>query len=146
MTDSPQPPEGTPTGQVLVTLRGLVDDMTRRLGRYKVWLWLTVSGLVLQMVMSGILWSFQREQARQAAELRQVVEANKRTTDEGVCPLYALLLRLVNPARLATLPPGERQKALDTYAELHDQAVAVRCADVPRAPSPSDIPTPTPTR
>lgn len=119
-----------------------VDQLDNRTGRTeRVTMWV-VFGLLLDLLLSVAVAFVVGNQFAAAADIREAVNRESVTRQQGLCPLYALLIGTYNPNSRAEGP--DRQAYVSTFQTLNEAYQALECkiAPVPPRSDQSAIPVP----
>lgn len=113
-----------------------LDRRTNRTERVQMWV---VFGLLLDLVLSVAVALVVTNQFSQAADLRHAVERERVTREQGLCPLYALLVGSYNPS--SRTPGPDRDNYTKAFQTMRDAYEALECKQAPvppRADQPSN--------
>lgn len=112
-----------------------VDQLDSRTGRTeRVTQWV-VFGLLLDLLLSVAVAFVVGNQIAAAADVREAVARESVTREQGVCPIYALLIGTYNPNTRAAGP--DREKYIDTFQTLNEAYHKLECK-LPPVPPRSD--------
>lgn len=109
-----------------------LDNRTGRTERVTMWV---VFGLLLDLVLSVAVALVVGNQFAAAADIREAVSRESITRQQGVCPIYALLIGTYNPT---TRTEGQDRDAyIATFQTLNEAYHALECK-LPPVPPRSD--------
>lgn len=116
-----------------------LDNRTGRTERATMWV---VFGLLLDLVLSIAVALVVGNQIAASADVRQAVEREAVTRQQGLCPLYALIVGNFNPNTRTEGP--DRDRYISSFQTLNEAYHALECkiAPVPPRSDQSAIPIP----
>lgn len=118
-----------------------LDNRTGRTERVTMWV---VFGLLLDLVLSVAVALVVGNQFAAAADIREAVARESITRQQGVCPVYALLVGGYNPASRAEGP--DRDTYIKTFQTLNEAYHALDCTQPPVPPRADQSAIPIPKR
>lgn len=129
-------------GDRVASLTLAVDQLDRRTVRNeRIQMWV-VFGLLLDLVLSIAVALVVANQFSAAADIKAAVEREATTRNQGVCPVYALLVGGYNPASRAE--GADRDAYIQTYKTIRDAYTALECKQAPVPPRSDQTPVPVP--
>jgi len=119
-----------------------VDQLHRRTDRTERVQMFVVFGLLLDLVLSVAVALVVGNQIAASADLKVAVEREEVTRNQGVCPIYSLLVGSFNPASRAEGP--DRDAYIRIFQSIDASYRALECKQAPVPPRADQTATPVP--